>query len=314
MQDDYIRSRSFALTLARRAADDLRRDRFRQLRNYVDICHALASKSRFNDFFSQAQQVLERADTLYDALIQTLLDQVESERLCNFGVNFGAGGVVHGAARLKEEIERTGCPGAWLNIANCASSGLEEAVCRAEEAGKYAWVLYAEDQESAAKSLAVAKTHPFTAFVLLAPPAVFNAMPEDAFSDCCNLYLGLLLSGLALDEDTRHAVQFMRERKLLFGFAMPVGDATVEQAVDPLWLEELSRWAPICLYAREPGISELAAKKLRESVVLYRTESAAPLLLLDWDGDLQAVNRGISDHAVVGAPLDDRDSFPFSCG
>lgn len=314
MQDDYIRSRGFALTLARRAADDLRRDRFRQLRNYVDLCQALASKSRFNDFFSQAQQVLERADTLYDALLQTLLDQVEGERLCTFGVNFGAGGVVYGAARLKEEIERTGRPGAWLNTANCASPGLEDAVCRAEEAGKYVWVLYAADTESAARGIAVAKAHPFSAFALLAPPAVFNAMPEESFSDACNLNLGLLLPGLTLDKDTRKAVQFMRERKLLFGLAMPVGDATVEQAVDPLWLEELSRWAPLCLYAREPGISEAAAGKLREAVVHHRTESAAPLLLLEWDGDLQAVNRGISDYAVVGAPLNDKDTFPFSCG
>lgn len=137
MQDDYIRSRGFALTLARRALDDLRRDQFRQLRNYVDLCQALAYRSRFNNFFSQAQQVLQRADSLYDALFQTLLDQVEGERLCTFGVNFGAGGIVYGAARLKEEIERTGRPGAWLNTANCASPGLEEAVCRAEEAGKY---------------------------------------------------------------------------------------------------------------------------------------------------------------------------------
>lgn len=108
MQDDYIRSRGFALTLERRAVDDLRRDQFRQLRNYVDLCQALASKSRFNDFFAQAQQVLERANSLYDSLLQTLLEQVDGERLCNFGVNFGAGGIVYGAARLKEEIERTG--------------------------------------------------------------------------------------------------------------------------------------------------------------------------------------------------------------
>lgn len=38
MQDDYLRSRGFALTLARRAVEDLRRDEFRQLRNYVDLC------------------------------------------------------------------------------------------------------------------------------------------------------------------------------------------------------------------------------------------------------------------------------------
>lgn len=51
MQDEYIRSRGFALTLARRAVDDLRRDQFRQMRNYVDLCQALAQKSRYKGFF-----------------------------------------------------------------------------------------------------------------------------------------------------------------------------------------------------------------------------------------------------------------------
>lgn len=312
MQDDYIRSRGFALTLARRALDDLRRDQFRQLRNYVDLCQALAYRSRFNDFFSQAQQVLQRADSLYDALFQTLLDQVEGERLCTFGVNFGAGGIVYGAARLKEEIERTGRPGAWLNTANCASPGLEEAVCRAEEAGKYVWILYAQDEAAAARGRAIAGAHPFSAFVLVAPPAVFNAMPENSFDDCCNLNLGILLPGLALDEEARNAAQWMRARKLFFGFAMPVEESAVEQAVDPRWLRELSRWSPLCLYTRESGMSKQAAQRLREAVIAHRTQSAEPLLLLEWEGDLQAINYGISDHAVVGAPVDAEAPFPFS--
>lgn len=314
MQDEYTRSRGFALTLARRAVDDLRRDRFRQLRNYVDLCQALAKKSRYNEFFSRAQEVLQRADSLYDSLIQTLLDQVDGERLCGFGVNFGAGGIVYGAARLKEEIERTGCPGAWLNTANCASAGLEEAVSRAEEAGKYVWILYAEDAVAAARGAALAKAHPFSAFALVAVPRVFNAMPADAFDDCCNLNLGVLLPGMHLDEEVCLAAQRMKERRLLFGFSVLVDDASVARAVDPQWLEELSRWAPMCMYARKPDMSEAAARDLRKAVIALRTESAAPLLLLEWDGDLQAVNRGISDHAVVGAPVDAQASFPFSRG
>lgn len=314
MQDEYIRSRGFALTLARRAVDDLRRDRFRQLRNYVDLCQALAQKSRYNEFFSQAQEVLQRADSLYDSLIQTLLEQVDGERLCGFGVNFGAGGIVYGAARLKEEIARTGRPGAWLNTANCVSAGLEEAVCRAEEAGKYVWVLYAEDTTAAARGAELAKAHPYSAFVLIAAPRVLNAMPADSFDKCRNLNLGILLPEMNLDQDACMAAQRMRERNLLFGFAVLVDDATAERAVDPQWLEELSRWAPICMYARKPDMSEAAARNLRKTVIALRTESTAPLLLLEWDGDLQDVNRGISDQAVVGAPVDDMASFPFSRG
>ena len=143
---------------------------------------------------------------------------------------------------------------------------------------------------------------------------MFNAVPEDSFDNCCNLNLGILLPALALDEEARNAAQRMRARKLFFGFAMPVEESAVERAVDPRWLRELSRWSPLCLYARNPEMSDQAARRLREAVIIHRTRSAAPLLLLEWVGDLQAVNRGISDYAVVGAPVDAGASFPFSRG
>lgn len=61
-------------------------------------------------------------------------------------------------------------------------------------------------------------------------------------------------------------------------------------------------------------MSKQAAQRLREAVIAHRTQSAEPLLLLEWEGDLQAINHGISDHAVVGAPVDADAPFPFSRG
>ena len=314
MQDEYLRSRGFALTLARRAVGDLRRDRFRQLRNYLDLCQALANKSRYSDFFAQAQQILQRADSLYDPLIQTLVEQVEGERLCNFGIDFGVGGMIYGADRLKKEIECTGAPAAWLNTANGTVPGLEQAVCRAEEAGKYVWVLYAADAASAANVAVLAKNHPFSAFSLVAPSAVFGAMPFDAFDNCWNLSLWVLLPSLALDVQTCAVAEKLKEKKLLYGFAALVGNETAAQAVDPQWLESVSRWVPFCMYAREPDMGTDVACRFRQAVLRHRTTSAAPLLLLDWDGDLKAINSGISAQVVIGAPVGSQAPFPFSRG
>ena len=162
--------------------------------------------------------------------------------------------------------------------------------------------------------MALADAHPYSAFVLMASPAVFAAMPEDSFDRASNLNLGLLLPGPVLDEESRDISRRMRERKLLFGFAVPVAESAAQRAMDPEWLQELSRWAPLCLYVREPDMSTATARRLREAVIAHRTESASPLLLLEWDGDLQAVNRGISDRVVVGAPVDAEAPFPFSRG
>lgn len=311
MQDDYIRSRGFALTLARRTAEDLRRDEFRQLRNYVDLCQALAQKTRYSGFFARAQQVLQRADSLYYDLIRCLLDRVDTECLCTFGVNLGVGGIVYGAARLKEEIERTGQCASWLNTANCASAQLAQAVVRAEQDGRYVWVLYAQDMAALQGALAMARKHPFTAFFAVASPEIVSAMPADSFDQCSNLSIWLLLPAPVLEPGTIETAKELRERRRLFGFAILLDEQTVGRAMDPAWLQEMAGWAPFCLYARMPGLGKPAAEKLRGSVVQSRTESKTPLLVLDWDGDLQAINKGISDRAVVGAPVDADLPFPF---
>lgn len=311
MQDDYIRSRGFALTLARRAVEDLRRDEFRQLRNYVDLCQALAQKTRYNDFFTRAQQALQRADILYYDLIRCLLDRVDSECLCAFGVNLGVGGIVYGAARLKEEIERTGQCASWLNTANCASPQLSEAIDRAERDGRYVWVLYAQNAPDLHRAVAMAKSHPFTAFFAVASPQISSALPADSFDQCSNLSIWLLLPTPVLEPETIEAAKALRERRRLFGFAILLDEQAVGRAMDPAWLQEMARWTPFCLYARRPGVGAPASEKLRGSVAQSRTGSGTPLLVLDWDGDLQAINRGISEQAVVGAPVDADLPFPF---
>ena len=44
MKTDLESARGFAITLGHRAVQDVRRDGFRQLRNYVDMCAILAKK------------------------------------------------------------------------------------------------------------------------------------------------------------------------------------------------------------------------------------------------------------------------------
>lgn len=312
MQDDYLRSRGFALTLARRAVEDLRRDEFRQLRNYVDLCQNLARKTRYNGFFTKAQQVLQKADSLYYDLVRCLLERVDSECLCNFGVDFGVGGVVYGAARLREEAAQTGQGTAWLNTANCSSPQLEEAVCRAEQAGRYVWVLYAQDEASLHTAVEMIKRHPFSAFLLVAEPALFAAMPPESLDACSNLCIWLLLPAPVLLPETIRAAEMLLGHKRLFGFAVLLDENTAVRALSPEWLAEMARWVSFCLYARKPDMGEETAQCLRRGVIQNRTESATPLLIFDWDGDLQAVNNKISQQAVVGTPVDAGLPFPFS--
>ena len=110
MKPDLENSRSFAMTLAHRAVRDVRRDGFRQLRNYVDMCATLAKKPQQKDFFAYAQKALQRTDSCYYSMIHRLLDSVEEDRICTVGVNMGFGGLIYGASEMKKQADVDGKP------------------------------------------------------------------------------------------------------------------------------------------------------------------------------------------------------------
>lgn len=112
---DYNSARIFALTLGRRAIDDVRRDGLRQLRNYVDMCAFLAKHPLAQTFFGYAQTVLEEPDTPYYALTQRLIDSVSEKTLCTLGVNFGFGAMLYGSEKLAEQA-RQGKVVSWVTF------------------------------------------------------------------------------------------------------------------------------------------------------------------------------------------------------
>lgn len=98
---------------------------------------------------------------------------------------------------------------------------------------------------------------------------------------------------------------------MLYGFAVLVGDDSVEAALDPDWLAVMAQDALFCLCAARPGCGRAAAARLRQGVVHSRLEPDTPLLLLDWDGDVAAVNKAISPYAAIGSLLGEGEGFPF---
>lgn len=143
-------------------------------------------------------------------------------------------------------------------------------------------------------------------------PEVIAAVPADLFDGCHNLSIWLLLPAPVLDQETVEVANSLRSHKLLFGLAILLDEKSVKQAMDPCWLEQMAECVPFCLYARKPDMNPDTAQRLRSRVVRSRTESATPLLVFDWDGDLSAINKRISGQAVVGAPVEAHLPFPFS--
>lgn len=308
---DFKSSRGFALTLAHRAAEDIRRDGFRQLRNYVDLCETLVRQPKIKRFFAYAQKTLEQTDTLYYSLICHLVNQVNEDILCTWGINFLLGGLLFGGNRAKEQAGRTGQPVSWLQVGVCADPELPLAVSRAEENERFAWVLYLDPKTPKEAVLDLAIEHPYSAFVVLAQPEQLDRETVAALARCRNLAVGILLQGMELPQTAQQAVQRMKKSRMLYGLAVLLDDASAEKALDPQWLRLASENALFCVYARCPGMQAEVSRKLRQDLVRGRGEQQHRLLVLDWEEDLAAINQSICPQAVVAGAALNGPAFPL---
>lgn len=310
---EYRSTRSFTMTLAHRAVEDIRCGGFRQLRNYVDMCAALAHKPRQKAFFDYAQKALERTDSCYYSLIERLLETVEEDRICTVGVNLGFSSLIYGASKMKQCSERDGRPFAWITAARCGDPALAGMVPEAEQRGSFTWLLDATGTDPC-QAAPLAAANPQSAFGLLARPESLTPEVIETLYPCENLAVLPLLQTTELTGEAVAAVHELRRRRMLYAPAVLLDEKAAEEATDPDWLGCLAQETLICLYARRPGLAEESSRRLRQGIVGTRMESGNPVLLLDWDEDVRYINRILSEHAVFGRFLPQGCSFPLQLG
>lgn len=298
------------MTLAHRAVEDIRRGGFRQLRNYVDMCAALASRPRQKAFFGYAQKALERTDSCYYSLIQRLLDTVDEDRICTTGVNLGFSGLIYGASRMKQQNEQDGLPFSWITAARCGDPAVAAAVPQAEERGSFVWLLDAT-QGDPRQAAPLAAANPQSAFGVIANPQTLTPEAIDALRPCANIAVLPLLPAAELSGEAVAAIHALRRRKMLYAPVILLDEAGAAEALTPDWLACLAQETLICLYARRPGLSAEASQALRRGIVDSRLETGNPVLLLDWEEDVRLINRTLSPQAVVGSLLPEGYAFPL---
>lgn len=300
MAMDYGSSRLFALTLAHRAVGDVKKDGFRQLRNYVDMCAVLAKSPMQSAFFERAQLMLEKTNSLYYSLIDRMISTIEEDRLCTVGVNLGLGGLVYGAGRLKLKAEKDGRPFSWITTALAGDPGLPDAVASAEKNGGYVWALYAPDGLSDSL-LQLAKKHPMGVFFVMLAPAQITDEVCGRIARVNNLVPVLILDAPEVNEAVFAAADAMRRARLFYSFVLQLDDATAMAALQPEWLDVLSQRGVIGVYSRKGGMDPVVSETLKKGIYRSRTELGAPLVLLDWENDVAVLDQHISPLAVPGS-------------
>ena len=311
MAVEYSSTRSFTLTLAHRAVEDIRRGGFRQLRNYVDMCATLAKKPQQKDFFACAQAALQRTDSCYYSMIHNLLDSVEDDRICTVGVNLGFSGLIYGASKMKVQADADHAPFSWVQVAVCGDASLAEQVPAAAKQGSFVWVLDAT-RGNPADAAALALANPESVFGILAEPETLTPACIEALLPCMNIVVLPLLHTPELTPEACLAARALKKHRMMYMLTVLAAQDEIDSILHPDWVESIAQESLFCMLARHGDVTSEASQQLRSGIVAGRLETGLPVLMLDWEGDISYLNRHISEYAVLGKHLPAGYTFPLN--
>ena len=311
MAVEYSSTRSFTLTLAHRAVEDIRRGGFRQLRNYVDMCATLAKKPQQKDFFACAQAALQRTDSCYYSMIHNLLDSVDDDRICTVGVNLGFSGLIYGASKMKVQADADHAPFSWVQVAVCGDAALAERVPAAARQGSFVWVLDAT-RGNPADAAALAFANPESVFGILAEPETLTPACIEALLPCMNIVVLPLLHTPELTPEACLAARALKKHRMMYMLTVQAGEDEIDIILQPDWVESIAQESLFCMISRRGDVTPEASKQLRSGIVAGRLETGLPVLMLDWEGDISYLNRHISEYAVLGNHLPEGYTFPLN--
>lgn len=294
MSLDYSSARIFALTLGRRAIDDVRRDGLRQLRNYVDMCAFLAKHPLAKTFFGYAQTVLEDPDTPYYTFTQRLINTVSENTLCTLGVNFGFGSMLYGSEKLAKQA-RQGTPVAWITFSTSDDPDLSAEVENGEAIGSFLWGVYLKGPVGTALTDLIAQ-HPKSVFQLVIDPEYLTKSGAEALGELPNIMPAVYLATPKLTQSAKEAFELLASKQLFYAAFLRLGADDIEKTLKPEWLEELAQYAPICVCSRKPGMAQEVSEMMRKQIWGHRLYADGRLFVVDWESDLDVISQHMPMH------------------
>lgn len=307
---DYNSARIFALSLSRRAIDDIRRDGLRQLRNYVDLCAFLAKNPLAQTFFDYAQMVLEEPDPPYYTLAKRLIDTVSENTLCTVGVNFGFGSMLHGSEKLAEHAGQ-GNVASWLTFTTSSDPELTAEVTKGENLGTFLWSFYVNGplEENLFRLIS---DHPKCTFQLTMHPEDINEGTAERLGALPNVMPSIYLQKPCLTPASEKAFALLSQNHMLSAAFLWLDGEQIQDAINPDWLKQLSEYTPICVCSRKPGISQQQSENLRRQIWSNRLHGNGRLFLIDLESDLRIVSRHLPEKVSCNVSPDMQAVMPIS--
>lgn len=214
-------SRILIETIVKNTLRDIKDSPERSTRNLVDMALHF-SEGRFQrDFFKVAQTMLKNDNSPYYYLIQDTVQNVNTEKLLQFGMNLGYNSCTVGAKKIREIEEKEQYNIPWIiSFHLCTQQFLHNqesyhsVISDGESLGIHAWMLSVPSLPH--EVLPLIQDHPDSAFALFCTPQEITMSFLETASDINNLMLVI-----QYEDDIADVCNQLREMGLLYSIYYP---------------------------------------------------------------------------------------------
>lgn len=281
-------------TMVKKTLRDIKEDPERSTRNLVDMALQFSNGRFQKRFLGMVQKMLENEKSAYYTLVHDIANNVDNEKLINFGMNLGYNSCTSGAGKIREWECAAGYHVPWAisfevgKDRNCYSSLVSEG----QQMGIFTWILFVED---AKEVLPLIEEYPDSAFFLFCNAGIVTEELIDAL-----LMLKNIMLVIEYDEKAEYICKRLRDEKLLYGvfYRYTSGDVKSIEKGDLFYdVQTLHPTATILIPTN--NCPEEVQKQVYRMVLDTRKSQQYATLVFELQGDVCMVDKIISGDASL---------------
>ena len=285
----------------------------RTIRKLTDMWR-MFNRGRFLDeVFELVQDLLRNDDSPYYPAIESILRFSDRISLRTFGANIGYNSFTVGGRTIRELEEERDYHIPWSVVMrinpslqeSLTVSEIESCVHQGLMLGIYTYILRVEGSLACMnRLLAMVKGHPECAFFCLLPNILLHSEHLSTIRECRNICV-LVRAGSSVTETSLLA---LRNQKSLCGIYDLYDDSGAAEWLSGRRLREISRYGgSFAAAVSTDSCSHENAAAVAAYCRSLRMQPQYPLFVFDMAGDLQKINRVISDEEVWFELLENGD-------
>jgi hypothetical protein len=217
--------RSVARNVAEKAIEDMKTDPMRSVRRMIDMAALFSHGEQQKQFFARAEQIAQNTNSPYKNIAAHLANNIDSEHLIRFGLNFGYNGFSYGANILRKTAKKTGIEIPWLlefelsdSFDSHQTEQLKNTIEEARDLGIYTYIFHTSSADDHAEELcSVAAEYQDCAFFVAGGPTLFSDAFLNRMQTCLNVLYCMHISDTSDSAAIQTACNRLLATKRIFG-------------------------------------------------------------------------------------------------